>query len=212
MNNLDVVVLGHWNLGILSPQWIATSLLGVPEGKSVPVLVTMDYARPNRIQHEELGIEVRPYADRLHIVSINSKYAELENAMRIAVTALEILPLTPVAAAGFNVKLHADELSAELLASLSGDIDTPILKEGLTITSRHLSRKCSWLEGEINLSVTTDQTAQGQIGFNFHLGSSDKKALIAWLNQPISAITTLIESIIINVYKCTWANGGNNGL
>ena len=100
-DNWNVVVVGHWNRAILSPNGIAKRLFGLEDGTPVQVLIPLDVVGPYHVRHEK--ITVIPSNDRLLVQPLHSTFENLMDAMSIARRALEDLPLTPVFAAGINL-------------------------------------------------------------------------------------------------------------
>src|SRR5438128_129219 len=98
----NVVVLGHWNRAILTPQGIASRLFQLPPETEIGIEVPMDAIGPFRIANGDLTVMVG--TSQLMVEARENNFSSLERAMRVARRAMENLPETPVVAAGFNIR------------------------------------------------------------------------------------------------------------
>src|SRR5262245_33422873 len=98
----NVVVLGHWNRAILTPQGIASRLFQIPSETEIGIEVPMDAIGPFRVSHDNLTVMAG--GGRLTVEARENNFPSLERAMRVARRGIVSLPETPLLAAGFNIR------------------------------------------------------------------------------------------------------------
>lgn len=193
-----MIVRGHWNLGILSPNWIATKLFGMPPGQPIRVLVALDYGKANRIQTNDQAIEVRPSAESLYIGTVESSanVRDFMRAINYGVISIKSLPVTPLMAAGINFDLVTDIESDRVRDILNSDIlDKPLYTFDYTIAERHVKRTIEFRNGYVNVSIKSTISGNIAISFNFHLSSNSDSELIQWMELEMSERLTVIKNI-----------------
>src|SRR5262245_44911690 len=134
----NVVIVGHWNRAIFSPDGIAKRLFQLPEGTPVQVLVPLDAVEPYHVRHE--NVTVIPRSDRLLVQPVQSNVDNLVEAIVIARRALEDLPRTPVFAAGLNLRYKSDEGLDALQRITVSAWDDGIDASALVVASRGVTR------------------------------------------------------------------------
>lgn len=184
----NVVVVGAWNLAILTPNGVAQRILRLESGTPVEVQVPLDQRAPIRVLHS--GLIVTP-ADGLLVISpARSSAAELERAATAAIHGLESLPETPFVAAGVNLRYRFTTLPERMVAMLESPIDDSLADASFVIAGSSLKRDLGWSEGTLNLDLHAERDSSGHILFNFHRQSPVKAELVAWLGMVESMVET----------------------
>ena len=198
----SVVVLGHWNRAILTPQGIARRLFGLDEKTPVEVRVAIDAPAPPQVVYE--GTTVVVDSDKLVAQPEKGGFDGLDKAMEVARRAMEDLPVTPMRAAGINVKFRCEELNEPLEAILRNPAwDDPLSDKRYEILGREALRVLRWREGQINLSIKDNKDGTVQIQFNFHRGSTSREELTRWLSVPVADLKSQVDGILVDCIGIT---------
>ena len=195
----SVVLVGNWNPAILTPVGIAQRLFGLPTGQPIEVLIPLDQIAPFRVLVGDLVVTAS--MDRLEITAKEPTYECLEHARKVGIRALDELPVTPVSAAGYNLRFASDKPEADALGLFECGIDAAISDEGFVISERAIRRSLAFGEGQINLSIEYKTDGACAILCNFHLGSRAPEQLKVWLSKPISEVEDKAESLLKRVLK-----------
>lgn len=165
----SIVVVGNWNPAILQPNWIAQNVLGA---SPADVQVEMEFSTmpgaPPRYRMRDLRFV--PNYDKLIV------YPDSEDAVRLNSCAdaiqriLELLPHTPVRAAGINFEYFDDEPSGELLSRFT-DQDTiaeSVNPGEFEITRTALQRALTFRDFVLNFTRELVAGPRVLYKFNFH--------------------------------------------
>jgi hypothetical protein len=177
----NVVIVGAWNLAILTPDGIRKRLFEAPDGTHVDVQVAIDRPAPHRVHYN--GLTVTPASNMLIVSVDNCDLRSLKEASTLAQKALDSLPETPLSAAGINFRYTIEELPDELLALIETPIDGSFSDANYTIMRRSIQRGLSVPPGMINLELSQDQGTAGTLLLNFHLDSQERSHLGPWLSR-----------------------------
>ena len=191
----NVVIVGRWNPAILTPAGIKTFVFGMAEDEKVHVAVPLDGLSPYVVRHPEQNVAVMLDVNRLLVTLVKQDYEALGYAMKAGIKALESLPRTPFAAAGFNIRFRATEATPEVVAMFDSEIDASLGELGYAISERSLSRSVPYNESRINIIITYKPDSW-ELLLNFHRDSKDKQALVEWLSMPVRAIETEVNRIL----------------
>jgi hypothetical protein len=167
-NATNLNMVGAWNPAILQPSWLARHVFRRPEGEQVPV--TMAFATipgaPPKWTIE--GITFVPSLDNLLIEPASLEEAALSSAEDKAVTILEMLPHTPIAAFGENFQFMDNQPTPDLLRvfELNDDAGERIEAEN-ELSSTSITTSLQLSDCLLNLSR---QFSDGRLTlkFNFH--------------------------------------------
>lgn len=155
----------------------------------------MDGLAPYRVRHNDVTITAE--VGRLIVSADAARYELLDYARKIAATAIGELPETPLTAAGYNVRMHLDDPSNELLTATACPIDDLLSDAAFCIESRGLQRSLKIGKGVLNLSIR--QRDDVTVECNFHRQSSDRNELIAWLEYPINEVEQVVTTVLDKV-------------
>lgn len=191
----NVVIVGYWNLAILTPAGIGHRLFGLEKGTPVMVEVPMDGLAPHRVKYD--GLTVTAETGRLVLHADDPKYDLLDRAREAAVLAIQSLPETPLSAAGFNVRVRIKDPSDELLTSMAAGVDNELSDAGFEIQARSLRRRLKFHDGIMNLDMEEDEDIR--IVLNFDRQSHIKNDLIQWLQVPITEVKRVVGEIFIKI-------------
>lgn len=182
----NVVVVGYWNRAILTPAGIAKRLFEVAEGTPVAVEVPMDVVGAYRVRHE--GLTVSLQGTQLIIGSDVSDFRGLGRAMTVAGRAIAALPVTPLIAAGINVRYRQEPVTAPLAGLTKAQLEDHLSDAGFSVSQRTLQLSVAFQQGQLNVSVQTLTEGPCEIVFNFHRTSESTADLQSWLATPIEEV------------------------
>ncbi len=197
----NVVVLGRWNRAILTPQGIITELFGQPEETKFGIEVPVDAIGPYKVLYDDLVV----IADwnQLIVEAPKNNYESLARAMATAHKAIEALPMTPLSAAGCNVRYRIEtknEQPQPLLEASRHVWDGRFEDAGYPIAQRGLSRTVEWEGGKILVSLSCEQNGPVRLNINFERGG-DQGAMKQWLQTPTEEIRAQVETICRKVLQ-----------
>jgi hypothetical protein len=197
----NVVVLGHWNRAILTPQGIAERLFQLPSETEIGIEVPMDAIGPFRVSHGHLTVMVT--GAQLMVETEENTFPGLERAMRVARRGMESLPETPVAAAGFNVRAQGsgeDGNLGPMIAATQLLWDEHFREAGYPISRRDVTWVADWQGGKISVNLTReDQDRNLRVNLNFERARG-RDELMAWLARPIEEVEEQVRRIFFGVF------------
>ena len=101
------VLVGAWNTAILNPKWIASEILKLPQGTSIPMELAVGPAMSVRAKIADLYFI--PSSDKL-IINPSKEDEELFKLADTAINTLyNTLPYTPIEAIGYNFLYELEE-------------------------------------------------------------------------------------------------------
>jgi hypothetical protein len=193
----NIVVVGAWNLAILTPSGVARRLLQLEAGTPVEVHVALAGVGPIRVVYEQMM--VMPSSDRLTVQPGSTDRNGMLRAAAIASRAITGLPETPVSAVGVNFRFGCDELPDTLIKANRSALDDSFAQVDIHIVRRHLRRALSYKSGVLNLEVQENEDGSGTVTLNFHKESSQPSDLCAWLDdtgamyeRAVTLLTTVL--------------------
>ncbi len=176
----NVVVVGAWNLAILTPDGIARRLFGLERGTPVEVQVAIDQQAPIRVLHSDLM--VIPSRDSLVVQPVLPSVRSLRSAATALARGIRSLPETPMVAAGVNVRYRVDPVPDELLNVVASGVDSRLADLGFEIQHRGLMRTLAWNQGVVNCEWHHDREAS-RVAYNFHFASAEFERLAEWVER-----------------------------
>lgn len=189
----NVVIIGNWNLAILSPAGIAKRFFHLPEETQIEVMIPLEGVAPIQVRYK--GITVIPSADRVIITPVIPNPESFELTKSIAEKVLQQLPETPVHAIGVNFRYGGkDDVPDGVISLLKSETDLPVSDAGFHIIGRSHGRSLSWNKGVLNVSASTKEDSY-QVLFNFELKSSDPTVLADWVKMPVNEFLETIDKL-----------------
>ncbi len=200
--NWDVVIVGHWNRAILTPNGIAKRLFKLEEGTGIEVFVPVNVLEPAKVKHE--GIVVTVEERRLVISTVKPSYKAIQRAMQTGCNALKDLPETPVFATGFNIRFKITDYPAQLDEMTDSWLDTNLSDAGYEIVSRGVKRQIRvkggiLAKGIVNLLASKREDKPLKIDFNFHRDSNNVAELIEWLDVSEANLNSEVSQVLKNL-------------
>jgi hypothetical protein len=190
----NVVVLGSWNPGILTPHGVITKLFQLPPDTEVGMEVPLYAVAPPRISNG--GLVVVAGSNSLAVEAQAGNYESLGSAARLAHRAMDILPETPVTAAGFNIRyLDAARQAGGAFASLlEHRLDLAFQRESLPVVRREVSRSVDWRGGKVKVDLVDEVGMGYHLLFNFEC-QGDRAELMRWLSLPPGDIQRQVQHV-----------------
>lgn len=192
--NWNIVVLGAWNRAILTPAWIATTVLGLPKDSPLDVMIPLDAFAPFQVRHQ--GLTVIPAPGQLLVLVEEPKAEVLGRAMESVLRALDDLPRTPVRACGINIQYSSAEPSAALLERTRCKTEQLLSETGYELQVRRRGETLAFGEGAINIVADIPTTGQCTVTLNFDRQSTDLNDILAWLKRPPAEYISEAEKIL----------------
>ncbi|MBE3123533.1 MAG: hypothetical protein IMZ55_00510 [Acidobacteria bacterium] len=189
-----VVIIGHWNPAILTPIGIAKHCYSLPENTPIEVLVPLDQVAPVRVKHGNLVVMAD--AMQMQIEATDCSYESLSSAMTVGANALRNLPVTPVVAAGFNVKYRCETPTAPATERTSCSLDDCLADADYTISDRKIQRGLEFEAGRLNLILEQETAGACVFQCNFHRNSRQRAELIEWLSLPVDRVREQVERLL----------------
>jgi len=155
----------------------------------------LDGMDPYRVRDRERGVVAMAYENVIEIETESASYQALEKALKVGVRALELLPDTPLEAAGFNIKFQTAELSDALIQLMESDVDQVISDLHHTIAKRSLTRSFDFDKGGIEMSVSMEGSG-ARVTFNFHRHSDICAELTEWLRMSVNRVRKEVKNIV----------------
>lgn len=184
--NWNTVVIGSWNLAILSPDGIRRRLFELPESANVELEIAVDRPGFYRVGHG--GVLVAPTAVGLEIATRTPSAESLERATRLAQLALQGLPETPVSAAGVNIRYRLAEIPNHLFDLMRARLDETLSDAEFRVTATLIRKTLALPPGVVNLQLHYQETA-GTLEFNFHRDGTVPSELSEWLGRVREFLT-----------------------
>lgn len=198
LSEWNVVVLGSWNVAILTPKGIARRLLQLEDVTPIQVSIAVDSALPPRVIHNDSNIEVSN--SRILISSNDATAANLAASSNIAVRALSSLPETPVTAAGVNLIYTFASSPIELADLVTSSCDDLLTDAGYRWVSRLMRRTISLEPGIINIDICDNADLTSYVSLNFHCENHDPEILKSWLNR-IDEMLSKARHLLTEVFR-----------
>ncbi|MFZ2656883.1 MAG: hypothetical protein WAX69_18260 [Victivallales bacterium] len=207
----SIVLVGWWNPAILSPAGISKHIFKLPQDEKIQVAIPLDGISAYIVSNPNETLDVHVEKERLQIDIKKCNYDSLAEGMQAALNALEVLPITPIKAIGYNLIFTAPSSCAELIAVTECPLDTQISDMGLKIIGRSFSRSITFGDGQVNFSVS-GQPEKFHVNCNFHLGTQDQEKAKTWLRTPVAVIREKVRNIgsILKVQLEETQNDGSN--
>ena len=164
----NLVIVGIWNLGILTPQWYAKEfpdLIKQKEFSSVEIEIGTGALK---IPVEDIVINPNP--GKLIFFSQNDNASKFELIEKLAKGTVEKLPHTPITALGHNISYFTDEKKFRLFNPDILDKCEDFYKKEVSVSSLNTQRTIHSLSHEnFTLNLTYEFTRKKNfVSFNYH--------------------------------------------
>lgn len=162
LDTWGIVLAGHWNRMIFTPEWVGARLFHQQEVETEIALMPIF---PVIYRHEDVVLEAS--AARLIFRPRFNTNRSLEAAERMAGTALEDLPNTPLLGVGLNFSFVERDPPRGILDLFNLRDGRSIERAGWEIPETKITRRLTGPHGIMQLAL--GQGAEGiGIDFNFH--------------------------------------------
>jgi hypothetical protein len=179
LDEWSLVVVGKWNVAILSPEWLAREVFKQAEINIMyPILGDIFPV----FEANDMRVLARP--DRLIITPLKEDSALLDRIESAAINVLDILKHTPISAFGqnFHYVLDAPE---ESVASATAIPDAERIDREGRVTAVSVKRSIDIDEHCLNLTIVSGR--QKKIELNYHYAVSDATAATTALRGTFAA-------------------------
>ena len=193
----NVVIAGDWNPAILTPNGIVRYVYGLEAETVVDLEVALDRPSVTRVKYG--GFSISASSSRLIIDSDVPQFDILHQAAQFGVKGMESLPVTPIRAAGINVRYNVTEAPQVLVDRLSLSLDDALLDAEFEVSARRLQRTLSFEQGSINLSIQMVDAEPMRVELNFEKRSAVRAEIEEWLRMPSEALKCATNRVLTDV-------------
>lgn len=184
----NIVVLGHWNRAILTPNWIAEKVFGLAAGTPIDVLVPLDGFAPFQVQHA--GLIVVPAPSQL-LFQLGAPTRDLlAKAAECATRSISALPQTPLRACGVNLRFGAPAAPEALTTRTRCSTEQLLSDSGYEIQVRRRGETVSFRGGAANVIVDIPTAGPVTLNVNFERQSTSNDDLLGWLGHAPDVFMT----------------------
>jgi hypothetical protein len=195
-DSVSLVVVGKWNIHILSPDWIAHNVLNVEEvnlqfAVNAPELLM-------RIEHNNVLIQTFP--DRLMVMPQKRNLETWRAAEEIVRKITDILQYTPVSAFGVNFNFIEDEPSADLISRIAVVDSDKFSDLEMDLAGTAIKRTFSFPDSRLNFSLTHNNETDFRFSFNFHYEVTQASKVAETVVGKFSEKQKIVETIMSQIY------------
>ena len=194
----NTIVAGSWNPAIFTPKGIAELLFQKKSGEPIEVMVPLDGLGAPRVMSNNMIVMLES-TGRLIIESKDPTFEMLDQTRELALRAVEALPRTPLAAAGFNFRYRVEDPSESFLALLDTRLDSLLSSVSFKIESRGISRSLEHETGRLNLIIEEIGPNKFALQMNVERRSQLQKDLIEWLKMNMDDMRNVVKKILSSV-------------
>ncbi len=197
----NLVLVGSWNVAILTPQWIAHHLPWLKvDGKAIPVEVALGIGQ--RLRFSVADVLIQPSPNRLDLVAKTEAEAVYDTIARIASSIVEKLPHTPITAVGHNVafRLTAEEKIKKLqgvdLDDLQGFYRD--VAGGSAVNQLQVKHAVDFSTYTLNITYMLERE-QSVIDLNYHYvvgGGSDVRSMLSEFPKNIASAGEISQRLV----------------
>jgi hypothetical protein len=159
-----IVLLGGWNMSILTPQWISQNLL---EQSNVDLEVLVTPGNQPQLRYRTNRFVLTPSTRRLTFNVLDDSDETLGGLEAVVIKLLRSLPHTPISAAGLNFKFCEDEDMVDLARLFNFGDSASLAEFGVTVSATEIQRRLETADVTLNLKLTYLPT-QILFDFNYH--------------------------------------------
>jgi hypothetical protein len=194
----SIVLLGAWNPAILQPNWLVQRVFNKPDDEEWPVEMEFSPMPGNPPRFRIRDITFIPAYDRLTVFAKGWEDDDLTAAEDAAVRVLELLPHTPVRAAGQNFKfMVASQQEALSMFNVDARL-AQYLDFDYNLITTELRSRLQLEDRQLNLfRVRADDAVLVQ--FNFHYPVADASEAAEKLRHSFIANRDLAKQILVNM-------------
>jgi hypothetical protein len=196
-DNSTIVIVGFWNIGIFTPDWLANNVF---DSKEVILEVGLNPGLPRRFTAD--GITIIPSEDRLILSPKELGNTSLSKMESIACKLLSTLPHTPVRSAGVNFGFEDNSSLNPLASKIPIIFEKEFGLQDLSILSRRINQQISDKGQIINVACEIIEN-RVLVQFNFHKPLNNTKEGIEFLIGKVSPFHDKSLSILSTIFQVT---------
>lgn len=190
-----VVLLGHWNMAILSPEWVTKELFGARETQ-----VEMVFGVVPTIRYIGQEFTILPHANRVIIAMSRWTPAAWQSLETAASKLLEALPRTPISAVGINFGFLEPDPDVELNRIFQFDDSAKLVERGRDISEFTIIRQLKRAERPILNLRMTQLGGSVKFHFNYHIDVTGAEDALGKLRGRPAIARAESEEILEQVY------------
>ncbi len=180
-DNANIVIIGSWNLSILSPTWFAKEFPELKIGKEIPVEMELN---TRALKFSVQNITINPNPNKLIFFSTVDDDKNYEQMEKLAVDTVKKLSHTPIKAIGHNISYFTDN-DFELFQSDKLDEYEKFYKEKtktIALNSHEIKHSLAYEHYILNLSYNINRQ-KNFISFNFHYEVNNVEKIEGYLKD-----------------------------
>ncbi len=179
--NASIVLVGSWNLSILTPAWFAKEFPQLKLGKEVPVEMEMSTGSIRFIAQQ---IKINPNPNKLIFFSDVDNSENYDLMSEIATETVNKLRYTPIMAVGHNISYFTDDTFA-LFENYELDENEEFYKEAantIALNSQEIQHALAYENYILNLTYNINRQ-RDFIKFNYNYTTSNNEKIIKYLRD-----------------------------
>jgi len=196
-----IVLAGHWNRMIFTPQWVSDRLFHTAE---VETLVGLPPVAPFIYRNPQVLLEVASSRLVFRPQVLNDEC--LQRAEEMALTVLETLRDTPLIAVGINFAFTEQNPPDELLALFNSPDGVLIAGAGWEIVSHRLTRQLRREERTLNLTLVFSGQ-EVQVEFNFHTDTPTNESACNAVRRNVLNLRQSTLDLVQEAYQLELVEG-----
>ena len=198
-NSISVVIVGHWNLHILTPSWINANIF---KESKLQVEFPLNIGLPHKYTSVENKVTFIPTEDKVTLIALEDSEECLNKLEDFTGKLVTELPVTPASAFGVNLGYLEENPSQSLIETFSVS-DSKLLSDyHCQEMNNSITRRLIVENRILNLKVFL-HTDKIEFDFNFHYDVSKISEVKEKIQDQVVKNKGIAEKLLKDVYKLT---------
>ena len=198
-NSISVVIVGHWNLHILTPRWINAHIFNEPQLK---VEFPLNIGLPHKYTAVENKVTFIPTEDKVTLIALEDSEECLNKLEGFISKLVTELPATPASAFGVNFGYLEEDASRSLVETFSVSDSKLLTDYNCQEINNSIVRRLIVEDRILNFRVFL-QGNQIEFDFNFHYDVSNIIDVKEKIKDQVQKNKTISENMLKDIYKLT---------
>jgi hypothetical protein len=205
LDNWSIVLAGHWNRMIFTPEWVSPRFF---EGREeLETMVALLPILPIIYRDNDIAIEVA--TSRVIVRPRNAADAILVRMEQVAVRILRELNNTPITGVGVNFGFVERNPTQELLDLVDLPDNPRLAQAGWEILDRKIVRQLRRAERIVNFTIAFSQN-DVLLDFNFHTETRQNEVARQSIQDSVLRLRGTALGILTDQYRLQLTEDGEN--
>lgn len=196
-NSFSIVVVGRWNMYILTPQWIGENFF---KEEKVKLEVPFNLGLPFKYTSEVHKVMFVPANNKVTFIALDSSEDCLNKMEEFVLKLVEALPVTPVSAAGINFGYVETNADAQLQRIFEFTDNNFLGDYGCHETNSSINRRFIVRDRVLNFNMSK-QDKKIDFDFNFHYEVSKTAEIKEKIRDKVIENKNIAEDILKTIYR-----------